>query len=168
MIKYRTTIIQLLLTGPVFTVQATGTCQPRALQVRFDHRNGQYDGMSQRGVMLDIQNAGSAPCELDGRPDITFYGSPDDGTPVTAQPRSPAGLHPGPAIPPVLLASHETQHTLIRWVSGDVFADSDNCITTSDMQVTVGGYRLSEPAAFRMCAPKGSHEYFTLSTGGRE
>ena len=157
-----------LMAGTLAGTQAADLCQPGNLRLSIDHRNGQYDGMSHRGVVLDIRNTGTTDCELDARPDLTFSGALNDGTPATAEAQSPAGMHPGPVLPPVTLAPQQTQHTLIRWVSGDVFDDGHNCITTNSAQLSVGGHMLSVAAEFYMCAPEGRRDYFMLGKPDEE
>ncbi|EKS6645675.1 DUF4232 domain-containing protein [Enterobacter hormaechei] len=153
-----------LLAGALTDAQAADLCQAANLKMSIDHRDGQYDGMSHRGVVLDIRNTGTTACKLDARPDLIFSGTLSDGTTATAKAKSSPGMHPGPVLPPVILAPQQTQHSLIRWVSGDMFDDGHNCITTGRALLSVGDHTLSTAAEFYMCAPEGRKDYFELGT----
>lgn len=160
--------ICLLSVIAVFTAISTGNaaatvfCQPADIQAYFDQQDGQFTGMSQRGALLVMRNTGKHACQLAALPEVTFSGKRDDGSAATAQRRLSRALLPGPVLLPVTLAPARQQKFLIRWVSGEVFDDSNNCITTSKAVILLSGQPLSLPTHFHMCAAKNSSAFFTL------
>ncbi|EGK9149273.1 DUF4232 domain-containing protein, partial [Salmonella enterica] len=67
------TTLFLLLTCPVRAqLPSVSLCQPSGINLRTDDRNGQYDGMSQGGTNLVLQNTGSGACLLPQLPALSF------------------------------------------------------------------------------------------------
>lgn len=149
----------------ITVVPATGEvnkfCQPGDIRAHIDDRDGEFTGMSQRGVVLVMENISDHTCQVARRPDMIFSGKTADGVSVQEKQRISRAMHPGPVLPPVVLKPGFKHSVKVRWVAGDVYDDSHNCITTSGAVVNLDGQPLHIPAQFQMCAPKGHTDYFT-------
>lgn len=141
--------------------EADKFCQSDDIRAHFDDRDGEFTGMSQRGVLLVMENISDHTCQLVQRPKIIFSGKTDKGIIVQATQRISRTMHPGPVLLPVILEPGHKHSVTVRWVSGDVYDDSHNCITTSGAIVNLAGQPLHISAQFQMCAPKGHTDFFT-------
>ena len=158
------TTLFLLLTSPVRAqLPSVSPCQPSGINLRTDDRNGQYDGMSQRGTTLVLQNTGSGACLLPQLPVLSF--SDAEHHPVMAERRPVPGMHPGPVLPPVTMAPGAELQTELRWVSGDVF-DNGHCIRPAYVSLELDGGALTVPFNHQMCAAEGQSGYYSQSLIG--
>lgn len=122
------------------------------LSLGFDSENGDFDGMSHSGVLLVLRNLGSA-CRTAGLPVLRFENAA--GAPLPIARAAPVGMHPGPVVVPVGLASGAEATAPLRWVSGDVY-DGHNCITPARIVVITGVNRFAQPwPAGQLCGAAG-------------
>jgi predicted secreted protein len=136
-------------------------CQPADIQAHFDDRDGEFTGMSQRGVLLVMENTSDHTCRLARQSKIIFSGKTDKGISLQAKQRINRAMHPGPVLLPVILEPGHKHSVMVRWVAGDLYDNSHNCITTTEAIVNLADQSLHIPAKFQMCAPKDHTDFFT-------
>ncbi|MFZ4170538.1 DUF4232 domain-containing protein [Enterobacter ludwigii] len=158
------TTLFLLMTCPVRAqLPSVSSCQQSGITLRIDDRHGQYDGMSQGGTTLMLQNTGAGACLLPQLPALSF--SDAEHHPVMAERRPVPGMHPGPVLPPVTVAAGAELQTELHWVSGDVF-DGGHCIRPAFVSLELDGGTLTVPFDHQMCAAKGQNGYYSQSMIG--
>jgi hypothetical protein len=94
------------------------TCRPSQLRLSLSSRDGDFNGMSHSGTELSIRNLGP-DCTLPPLPTIGFRDA--RGRRLPALRRAPVGMHPGPVMVPIRLATGHRAATDLRWVSGPVY-----------------------------------------------
>ncbi len=109
-------IAMLLTAGP----GPAPPCRAAQLTLSRDGRDGDFDGMSHSGTQLVVRNTGP-DCAIAALPPIEFRDA--RGRVLNARRRPPAGMHPGPVMLPVRLATGARATTDLRWVSGPVYPD---------------------------------------------
>lgn len=158
----------LLTSAPALASPAPGkdvVCKVSQLSARFDNKQGEFDGMSQRGTFLVLRNAGEHSCQISMLPVLVFEGKDRYGHPLTVQRRMPRGMHPGPALMSVDVAPGASVAIKLHWVAGDVY-DGHNCVTTKMAVLSLPGNGLKVPLEEPMCAQKGSTQFFDQSPLG--
>ncbi|MBM9400181.1 DUF4232 domain-containing protein [Gluconacetobacter azotocaptans] len=133
-------------------------CTAAQLSLGLDDENGQFDGMSQSGTLLVIRNLGPGACAVAALPVLRFEGRDHERLAMARRP--PAGMHPGPVLPPVAVAADAELTARLHWVSGDVFDDGHNCVTPDTIVLDVPGGPLRWHFGRQMCAPAHATHYF--------
>ena len=119
------------LPADVAAVAALPSC--RQVSLSLDGEGGAFDGMSHGGALLVVRNTGP-DCRLPGLPALAFFDARGRALPIAR--RAPAGLHPGPAVPPLGVASGAEATAPLRWVSGPVYPHS-RCLTPARLVLTL-------------------------------
>lgn len=133
-------------------------CHPSDITLRTDDSGGLYDGKMQDGTTLVLRNAGAGACMLPPLPELHFS---DAGLkPVIAERRMVRGLHPGPVLLPVTMATGAELQIRLRWVARDDFAGG-NCIRPAFVSLDLDGGALTVPFDHQMCAAKGQTGYYS-------
>lgn len=98
-------------------------CTARNVVLSPGKDNGDFNGMSHSGTYLTLTNKSRNACSIPGVPQLTFL---DANGPVTTTADLPGArfMHPGPAVPPIVLQPKQSVTTGARWVSGPVFQDN--------------------------------------------
>ena len=78
-------------------------CTANQLSLSFDGEGGAFNGMSQSGTLLVLRNVGPTACSVAGLPKLTFKNAA--GKPLAITRKVPIGMHPGPVILPIGVAS---------------------------------------------------------------
>jgi hypothetical protein len=63
------------------------------------------------------------------------------------------GMHPGPVLLPVVIPAQATVKTSLRWVTGEVFDDTQ-CIDTAYLRVAIGNSAVTAPLRAHLCGPR--------------
>ncbi|HFI5335105.1 TPA: DUF4232 domain-containing protein [Serratia liquefaciens] len=138
-------------------------CEHVDISVRLDDRNGLYDGMSQSGTELVLYNTGTSACMLPPLPALTF--SDRAGRVMAVERRISRGMHPGPALPPVIVTPDNELRIVLRWVASDVY-DGGTCVRPASVSLSLAGGVLSVPFERMMCTATGQNGYYTQSLTG--
>lgn len=138
-------------------------CESSDITVHDDDHGGQYDGMSQSGTTLVLQNTGSRACMLPPQPVLTF--SDAEHHTMAVERRPVRGMNPGPVLPQVIVPADRELLILLRWVSSDAF-DGGNCIRPAFVSLGLSGGTLTLPFDHQMCAAKGQTGYYSQSLTG--
>lgn len=131
--------------------QTAPSCQADQVRLRVDDGHGYFDGMSQSGMFLILQNSSSSACTLPARPELSFQDMYHQTLPAAF--RSPPGMHPGPVILPIKLLPHETVSSEVRWVSQDVY-DPGRCVQPAYVAVAVDGKSIWTTFHGQLCGPQ--------------
>ncbi len=116
-------------------------CRASQLRLSLSGRDGDFNGMSHSGTELSIRNLGP-DCTLPALPTIGFRDA--RGRTLQALRRAPVGLHPGPVMMPVRLATGHRARADLRWVSGPVYPHSRS-IRPATVTVRFNGATLHAP-----------------------
>lgn len=155
------TILSLLLISTAWAEGPTAmSCQSSHITLHSDDRNGLYDGMSQGGTALVLHNTGEVACTLPPLPELRF--SDAEYKPLMAERSMVRGMHPGPVLQPVTVASGKYMQIVLRWVASDAF-DGGNCIRPAFVSLELDGGALTVPFDRQMCAAKGRTGYYSQS-----
>ena len=133
-------------------------CKAEQLSFSTDDENGAFNGMSHSGTLLVLRNVGPDACELPAIPDLTF----SEGThqlEVKREPLMPRFVHPGPVVLPVAVAPGAEVTTTLRWISGEVFADSV-CVLTTGLAVEINGKMLHTSLGGHLCGDHAKGIYY--------
>ena len=145
---------------PSVTLSPDSPCVKGQLSVRLDDRGGYYNGMSQSGTDLVLQNTGKTSCMLPALLKLTF--SDRHHHILTVQRKIASGMYPGPVLLPVRIAAGEGTRIPLRWVSGEVF-EHGHCVSPAYLSLIMpdGEHRLSFD--HMMCAAAGQPGYYAQS-----
>ncbi|WP_321839583.1 DUF4232 domain-containing protein [Paraburkholderia bannensis] len=153
--KVRKTMSALLFTALSIHVASasaqTPQCQPTQLALSVDDGGGDFNGMSHGGTYLMLRNRGSRACQLPARPDVAFLDANEQPLPTSMQPTP--GMHPGPVLLPVVIPPHATVKASLRWVTGEVFDDTQ-CVDTASLRVSIGEGAVSAPLSAHLCGAR--------------
>ncbi|MEL5558470.1 DUF4232 domain-containing protein [Serratia ureilytica] len=158
-----TTLSWLLISPARADIVSILPCESSGITLHTDDRDGLYDGVSQGGMSLVLHNAGKRACRLPPLPALKF--SDAEHRPLTAERRTARGMHPGPALPPVIVPAGEDLQILLRWVGSDAF-EGGNCIRPAFVSLSLGGGTLTTSFNRTMCAAKGQTGYYSQSLTG--
>ncbi|MFT3801907.1 MAG: DUF4232 domain-containing protein [Burkholderiaceae bacterium] len=142
---------------------APAACNAAQLVLSLDSRNGWFDGMSHSGTLLVLRNTGNAICKLPARPEPILLDAAHRSLPIVAQ--APAGMHPGPVLPPLDLTPGARAESEMRWVSGNVY-DDGRCLSPAFIVLPLGtGAEDMPSAAFtgRLCGPGNEPLTYTVT-----
>lgn len=145
---------------PAVVFSPAPPCGKGQLSVRLDDRGGYYNGMSQNGTDLVLQNTGKTSCRLPALPELTFSDRHHHTLPV--QRKISPGMHPGPVLLPVSIATGEDVRIPLRWVSGEVF-EHGHCVSPAYLSLTVPDGERRLPFDRMMCAAAGQSGYYVQS-----
>lgn len=137
----------LLASAPAGASTAPGknaVCRVSRLNATFDNKQGELDGMSQRGTFLVLRNGSAYSCQISMLPDLIFEGKDRYDRPLMAQRRMARGMHPGPALMPVDVAPGASVAIKLHWVAGDVY-DGHNCVTIKRAVLSLAGKGVEVP-----------------------
>ncbi len=126
-------------------------CAAGQLTLSFDDEDGGFDGMSHAGTLLVVRNIGASACRVPALPRLVFTGP--EGTVLPIAFRAPAGLHPGPAVPPIGIAPGAAVTAALLWVSQDVY-EPGRCFSPARVAVALGAASLAQPFSGRVCGPR--------------
>lgn len=140
-------------------------CIKGQLSVSLDDRDGFYNGMSQSGTELLLQNTASVVCSVPALPTLIFSDNSRRILPV--QRKYSRVMSPGPVLLPVNIEAGEKVRIPLRWVSGEVFEHS-HCVRPEfiSLKLPDGDLRLSFNQM--MCARENESGYYLQSPVGRE
>lgn len=132
---------------PVFT-PAVPPCTPAMVTLAVDASDGDFNGMSHSGTWLVVANRGSQACTLIGLPMVAMKDAKGAMLPVAR--KAPVGMHPGPVVVPVRLEPGATARMSLRWVSGEVY-DNSQCVDAAKVEVTFGKLVLGTALQGHLC-----------------
>lgn len=135
---------------PAAAVAELPACAAGSLSLGFDGEGGAFDGMGHGGTLMVVRNIGAAPCRVPGLPAVVFLGQDGRRLPVRFGP--PAGLHPGPAVPPVGVAPGAEVTAELRWTQADAFPGG-RCYRAAAARARFGAVALDAPLAGQFCGP---------------
>lgn len=138
-----------LIAAAAAAAAAVPPCPAGALTVATAGPAGDFNGMSHSGTYLVIHNISRRACSVPGLPTVRFWRARHA---LAATRRAPAGMHPGPAVPPVRIGPGGRVMTGLRWVSGPVY-DNSRCWDARAVSVTIAGRTLSAPVQAHLCGP---------------
>ncbi len=130
---------------------ALPACAAGQLALSFDDGDGAFDGMSHAGTLMVLRNTGPTACRVPALPRLSFIGP--DGTVLPIAFRAPAGMHPGPAVPPVGIVPGGAVTAALLWVSQDV-DEPGRCFAPARVAVAFGAVSLAQPFSGRVCGPR--------------
>lgn len=125
-------------------------CAAADLALSFDGKDGDANGLQRGGTLMVVRNRGANRCRIPALPRIGFAGPGGTALPIHFNP--PLGLHPGPAVPPVGLASGATATAELRWSSDDA-PSGGRCYGTATIRVTFGAAVVDAPFTGQFCGP---------------
>jgi hypothetical protein len=126
-------------------------CEPKQLALSLDDGGGDFTGMSHGGTYVVLHNRGRARCQIPARPDIAFLDANEQ--PLQASLQATPGMHPGPVLLPVVIPPHASVRASLRWVTGEVFDDTQ-CIDTSTLRIAIGHGALTAPLHAHLCGAR--------------
>ncbi|MBC9010303.1 MULTISPECIES: DUF4232 domain-containing protein [Acetobacter] len=134
-------------------------CKAKELHLTVDDQNGAFNGMSHSGTMVTLKNVGATPCSVPAYPVVELQDSAGNSLPAVRQKDGATasdiknGQPQGKAA--ITLPAAGEVHTALRWVSGDVYDDSHNCMTAAALQVKWDdGRQIARvPVQAHVCAP---------------
>jgi hypothetical protein len=126
-------------------------CQPHQLALSLDDGGGDFNGMSHGGTYVLLHNRGDTDCRLPARPEVTFLDAHKRTLRASLQPIP--GMHPGPVLLPVVIPAQERVRTSLRWVSGDVFDDTQ-CIDPAYLRIGIGQGALTTRFHGHLCGSR--------------
>ncbi|RQN35025.1 DUF4232 domain-containing protein [Paraburkholderia tropica] len=137
----------------VQTTQSTGNraavlCRADQLALRLDDGGGDFNGMSHSGTYIVLRNRGNVACVLPGRVPVSFLDAHRRVLRASVQPMP--GMHPGPVVRPVTVAAKGEVRRSLRWVSGEVF-DNTQCIDPAYVRLRVGQGALTARFRGHLC-----------------
>lgn len=137
-----------------------GTCSATQLAFSLDGGDGRFDGMSHSGTMLILRNTGKTPCTMPARPLPQFT---DTGRrPLDIVMQTPVGMHPGPVLPPVVVAPGASVTSDMRWVSGNVY-DNGHCESPALITLTIGKDAVSSAFSGHLCGADGKPPAYSMT-----
>ncbi|MCX2561390.1 DUF4232 domain-containing protein [Acetobacter farinalis] len=159
------------LVGAVSNRQVSA-CQPGQLAMALDDRNGAFNGMSHSGTALTLRNTSPEACAMPPVLSLRFEDAAGHALPVARRAYA-AARRPGPHGPlprqqsvPVILPAGAVREATLRWVSGDVYDDSHNCVRPSWLVLKAGEGDLRTAFHGQFCAPARSALVFDQSALG--
>lgn len=138
----------LLLAAPAPSLPP---CRAGQLRLTLDGHNGDFNGMSHAGTELSIRNVGPA-CALDALPRVQFRDARNRALPAARA--APRGMHPGPVLVPVRLATGDRATSQLRWISGPVFP-RNRTLRARKITVGIGTATLPTPLRASLYGPAG-------------
>lgn len=127
------------------------SCPPGQLALSLDDGGGDFNGMSHSGTYVVLRNLGAAACRVSARPDVTFLDAQQQ--PLRASMQPIRGMHPGPVLLPIEIPAHAAVRTSLRWVSGEVFDDSQ-CIDPAFVRIGLGAGVLTTRFRDHLCGSR--------------
>ncbi len=146
-------ILAMLLAAPSPSLPP---CRADRLRLTLDGRNGEFNGMSHSGTELSIRNIGP-DCKLDALPTVQLLDLRNRPLPAVRQ--SPRGMHPGPVIVPIRLATGRRAATAIRWIAGPVF-DQNRSVRATKLRVGIGTGTLTSRMTATLYGERGQRVTF--------
>ncbi|AOB33758.1 hypothetical protein AKI39_14960 [Bordetella sp. H567] len=145
----------------VGAARAEPACDPAQLSFAVDREGGQFDGMSHSGTLLVVRNLGPNTCTVPARPEVGFLDAAQHPLPVSLQ--RPAGMHPGPVLPPVAVPPGAELTSEARWVSSDAFG-AGNCVASAFISLSIRGQpHFTVPLATQLCGPAHAAPSYSLT-----
>lgn len=126
-------------------------CEPKQLALTLDDGNGDFNGMSHGGSYVLLRNRSRTRCQIPARPDVAFLDANEQPLPASLQ--ATPGMHPGPVLLPVVIPAHASVRASLRWVTGDVFDDTQ-CIDASSLRIGIGDGALTAPLQAHLCGSR--------------
>jgi hypothetical protein len=136
------------------------SCSASQLSLGLDQQGGYFDGMSHSGTLLVLRNLGPQACSVSAQPTLAFEDAQHQPLHVSMQ--TPAGMHPGPVILPVVVPVGAEVTSQMRWVSGDVY-DGHNCVSPAYVTIPIGAGNLSVQFNGTLCGPAGPPPTYTMT-----
>ena len=133
------------------------TCRANQLEAHLDNKNGEFDGMSQRGTLLELRNTSKTACQVPALPTLIFKTKENKN--LNVERHIPKGMHPGPVLLPITLKSNEKATMKIHWVSGDVY-DEHHCVTPNNVTLILKDDTLKLPFGYQLCASSESTQFY--------
>ncbi|MDR3101257.1 MAG: DUF4232 domain-containing protein [Paraburkholderia sp.] len=127
------------------------SCQPGQLAMSLDDGGGDFNGMSHGGTYVVLRNVGATACRVPARPDVTFLDAQEQPLRAALQPIR--GMHPGPVLLPVEIAAQARVRASLRWVTGEVFDDTQ-CIDPAYLRIDVGAGALTARFRGHLCGSR--------------
>ena len=152
----------LKLTRQIFGTHSVNTsldiaCRANQLEAYLDNKDGEFDGMSQRGALLVLINISKTVCQVPALPTLIF--KTKENKKLNVERRILKGMHPGPVLLPIILKSNEKAKMKIHWVSNDAY-DEHNCVTPNNITLVLKGDTLNLPFGYQLCAPSDSVQFY--------
>lgn len=141
------------------------SCSASQLSLGLDQEGGYFDGMSHSGTLLVLRNLGPQACGVSAQPALGFEDAQHH--PLRLSLQTPAGMHPGPVMLPVVIPVGAEITSEMRWVSGDVY-DGHNCVSPAHMTMPLGADRLSVQFNGTLCGPAGQPPTYTMTRFRRD
>ncbi|MBB3260076.1 hypothetical protein F4827_005148 [Paraburkholderia bannensis] len=156
MLKTITKTMGVLLCAALSTHAASARaqavpCEPGQLALSLDDGGGDFNGMSHGGTYVVLRNRGRSRCQIPARPDLAFLDANEQTLQASLQ--ATPGMHPGPVLLPVVIPPHASVRASLRWVTGEVFDDSQ-CIDASALRVGIGQGALTAPLQAHLCGAR--------------
>jgi hypothetical protein len=144
---------------------ALPACAPADLSLATDEEGGAFNGMSHSGTLLVLRNIGPRACTVPGLPHVVLRDAAHQPLPIRRA--APPGMHPGPVVIPVAVASGAELTAPLRWVSGPVYPHS-RCYDAATLSVAVGDTMLTISQPARICGAAGKGASFTQPVLARD
>lgn len=135
-------------------------CSQHELKFHLDNAQGEFDGMSQSGTLLIVENVGQSFCTVPARPRVIFTDA--DGQPLRIDARTAMGMVPGPVLLPLSIPAGGKLVSEARWVSSDAYG-GNNCLAPAFLVARVGDAAFRVAFAGQLCGPAGKHVTYSLS-----
>jgi hypothetical protein len=140
-----------LLAASASASAQTAPCQPKQLALSLDDGGGDFNGMSHGGTYVVLRNRSGRACRIPARPELSLLDA--DGQTLPASLQATPGMHPGPVLLPVVIPVHGSVKASLRWVTGEVFDDTQ-CIDAASLRVSIGDGALTAPLRAHLCGPR--------------
>ncbi|MPQ72926.1 DUF4232 domain-containing protein [Acetobacter senegalensis] len=135
-------------------------CQAKDLHLTLDAQNGAFNGMSHSGTMVILKNTTAHACSVPAYPAVELQDSAGRNVSAHRQTESATAWGQTDSLShqdkaSVTLPADGTLYTALRWVSGDVYDGSHNCVTAAALQLIWDDGRQSArvPMQAHVCAP---------------
>jgi hypothetical protein len=135
-------------------------CQPRQIALTLDDGGGDFNGMSHGGTYVLLHNRGDTACRVPARPDVAFLDAHKRTQRASLQPIP--GMHPGPVLLPVEIPAQGRVRASLRWVTGDVFDDTQ-CIDPAYLRIGIGQGALTTRFRGHLCGSRAQGPLYQLA-----
>lgn len=116
-------------------------CQAGQLRLSLDARDGDLNGTSHSGTEISVGNMG-LDCTLAALPQVQLRDAQNRIAPAVRQ--APHGMHPGPVMVPLRLATGHRAAAEIRWIASPVFPRSRG-VLIARLTLNIGIGTISAP-----------------------
>jgi len=129
-------------------------CEVSQLALSTDSEGGFFNGMSQSGTLVVLRNVGPNACRVEPFARFTLQDSSGKEIAFTTTVPNTRGMHPGPVVLPIPLASGAELTSTLHWISGPVFPQSF-CVQPNQLILQIGDSKLITEFGTNICGEKG-------------